>query len=372
MRKILHIIWDGNLGGVQRYVQKVITSTEWQNTQNTVLIITKPGEVINEKSLPGIEVISVKVRANFQLRKVYTAVRETVKRLGIEVIHCHCDTLLFMTQLRLFTDCKLVYTEHGDSFVRSKRKVLTELLWKWNGPLWDTIIQNSYYSEKEFVSRFPFLQGTVTVAPNPLLDKVEKEPKRVMSLKPQIGTIGRLSQVKGNDLFLESIPHILKIIPEAHFHIFGDGEEKFALENQALKNNIFSKISFHGYTDKPLEVMKSLDCVVVPSRKESFGLVALEAMAVGTPVAAFKGTGVNDFLREGQNGCMATMGDTVGLAGAVVRILKNPQRWGRMSNSGINMVAAQYSLKKHITSLEDIYEQLFTEQQEKTAYASHS
>lgn len=363
-KRIMHILWDGHHGGVQRYVQKVATSKLWAENEHFIVLLSEEGDILNTKQSMGIEIICLNISSKFQIRKCYDQIKRIINQRSIDLIHCHCDSLFILTQLRFLNNCKMIYTEHGDSFVRSDRQFVSELLWKINGSSWDKIILNSPHTKKLFSKKFPYLNPALEILSNPLLETTKRK-RRELNRKPRIGTLGRLVSVKGNDLFLKAASIISKSVPEATFHIYGDGEEKDKLQLQAYEQKLTSKVTFHGFTDTPLNEIQNLDCLVVPSRAESFGLVAVEALAVGTPVAAFSDTGVADFVIPKLNGSIAKMEDIQELAKSVQYILSNSDNWRRLSMNGMETVREHFSLENHINKLENIYDVVLHEEQQK-------
>ena len=108
------------------------------------------------------------------------------------------------------------------------------------------------------------------------------EPRR-------FGAIGRLDRQKGFDLLIDSFRALKRSDTELHF--FGTGDEEAVLRERASKD---SRIHFHGYTASPAKAMAQVDMVVMPSRWEAFGLVALESRAAGRPLALAPVDGLRD------------------------------------------------------------------------------
>ncbi|MCM8533483.1 MAG: glycosyltransferase family 4 protein [Lentisphaeraceae bacterium] len=363
IKNILHILWDGHHGGVQRYVQKVVTNKNWQHKKHTILLLSEEGELINTLDDIGIEVICLNIDSKYQILDCFEQIQDIVKSKRVDLIHCHCDSLFVLAQLRFIQNCKKIYTEHGDSFVRTGRKFLTKIIWRLNGSIWNKVILNSEYTKGKFLSKFPYLNNAVKVICNPLLESVT--PKiRKMSENPKVGTLGRLAKVKGNDLFLKAAKKVSIVAPNVTFHIFGDGEEKEQLEKQVNDLNLQEKVTFHGFTSNPIEKLQELDCLTVPSRAESFGLSAVESLAAGTPVAAFDQTGVADFVVTGKNGSLARMEDCDDLAKSIISIINDPSNWKNLSLKGIDTVSTKFCLVNHISKLEQTYNEVLHEKQQ--------
>ena len=117
--------------------------------------------------------------------------------------------------------------------------------------------------------------------------------------KPYLLGIGRLVRNKGFDLLIEAFSESADQ-EGPDLIIAGAGEERAALEQRVEELNLKSRVQFLGAAS-PHEVVKLMNgCigVVVPSRSESFGIVALEALAAGKPVLATKVDGLKEILTE--------------------------------------------------------------------------
>ncbi len=109
-----------------------------------------------------------------------------------------------------------------------------------------------------------------------------------------IGAFGRFDTQKGFDVL---IPAFLEADLEGvTLDIFGDGPMRAELENLAQGD---PRIVFHGFTDDPAGAMARVDAVAMPSRREPYGLVALEAMAAGRPLLVSRVDGLLDHSLNG-------------------------------------------------------------------------
>lgn len=121
--------------------------------------------------------------------------------------------------------------------------------------------------------------------------------------RPYILAYGRLTYNKGFDLLLEAFAQVCADYPELDLILAGEGEEKTRLQAQVARLKICDRVHFFGRATQE-EVVRLLNgsvAVVVPSRTESFGIVALEALAANKPVIATKVGGLPEFMNNETN-----------------------------------------------------------------------
>jgi glycosyltransferase involved in cell wall biosynthesis len=117
-------------------------------------------------------------------------------------------------------------------------------------------------------------------------------------LDPTCLFVGRMTRQKGPDLLIEAIPAVLKYHPSAKFILTGDGDLRGAVEHRAAQVGVAHACRFYGVFPRQeiIDIYKSVDCVVVPSRNEPFGIVVLEAWAAGKPVIGTMNGGPSELI----------------------------------------------------------------------------
>jgi glycogen synthase len=110
--------------------------------------------------------------------------------------------------------------------------------------------------------------------------------------------VGRMTSQKGPDLLVEAIPYVLKFHPSAKFILTGDGDMRGHVEHRARQLGIAHACRFYGVFPRQeiVDIYKSVDCVVVPSRNEPFGIVVLEGWAAGKPVVGTMNGGPSELI----------------------------------------------------------------------------
>lgn len=123
--------------------------------------------------------------------------------------------------------------------------------------------------------------------------------------------VGRLDPVKGVDTLIKAFRQITRT--DVRLAIVGDGSEREALEALAAGDD---RIVFMGYSTAPADWYRAADLLVIPSRREPFALVALEAMAAGTPILASDVDGFQEIFKDRRDVRFAE-GDAGAIAAAI-------------------------------------------------------
>ena len=143
---------------------------------------------------------------------------------------------------------------------------------------------------------------------------------------PLIGIVGRLQRWKGIHVFIEALPRVLETHPDAHGVIVGgkhDLEPDYPklLHDLILKHNLDDHITVAGFQENIPLWMQAMDIVVHASDHEPFGIVIVEAMALGKPVVAGASGGPKEIITPEENGLLAPYGDADTLARQIIRYL---------------------------------------------------
>lgn len=146
---------------------------------------------------------------------------------------------------------------------------------------------------------------------------------------PLIGIVGRLQRWKGMHTAIAALPEVRKRHPDAHLVIVGgkhDPEPRYEETLRALvqRLDLASAVTFAGFQPDVPRWMQAMDVIVHASDHEPFGIVVIEAMALGKPVVAGADGGPSEIITPGQDGLLAAYGDAPALARAIGRFLEDP------------------------------------------------
>ena len=202
---------------------------------------------------------------------------------------------------------------------------------------------------------------------------VEESRGRVAAALPELGVeegpgilfVGRLEQAKGADLLVRALP-LIESQPGASLWIVGGDErddgERARLRALAVKHGVEQRVKFVNAVDRQQlpDLYRAAAVCAVPSAYESFGLVAVEAMASGTPVAATRVGGLASTITHGKTGFLVGSRQPEEFASAIERLLGDEALRQRMGAAAAAEMAV-FSWRSVAQSILGVYEDLLNE-----------
>lgn len=210
--------------------------------------------------------------------------------------------------------------------------------------------------------------------------KIEFLPKDEARLKLKIfrpdfiiGTIANFYSTKGLEYLIEAISEIKKlrnleikktknpnfsISRFLNFSIFiiGDGAEREKLESKIAKYGLKNKIILLGQIQEAYKYMKAFDVFVLPSLKEGFPWVILEAMAAKVPIVATNVGALPEIIENNKNGILVEPKNPQQLAEAIQRLLENERIRQKLSLQAHQTVLFKFPVEKMIRETEELFE----------------
>jgi L-malate glycosyltransferase len=198
-------------------------------------------------------------------------------------------------------------------------------------------------------------------------DLYVRKPDLVAEMRPQFAApderlLVHLSNFRPVKRVLDVVEVFARVSREvpSRLMLIGDGPDRSAAEQLALRYNVQDRIHFLGKQDNVHELLPLADLMIMPSQMESFGLAALEAMACGVPAIATRVGGVPELIDDNVNGLLFPLGDVEDMARAAIALFNNSPHLAAMSQSARRTAQDHFCTTRIIPLYEDYYQRVLS------------
>ncbi|MBI3925959.1 MAG: glycosyltransferase family 4 protein [Armatimonadetes bacterium] len=276
--------------------------------------------------------------------------RGLIRKHRIEAVHCHATRDLVLAAAARKTLRKaprLVKSEH--TFLGKSRSGLCE--WAYGSA--DRVVCVSHALRDQMLQELGGDPAHFEVVPNGLeVDRVRPgyPAHRRLQEGRWVGVVSSMIEGKGQEDFLRAA----RALPAGvGLLLAGDGPERPGLERLAVELGL--EVWFPGFVPDPLAYLAGLEVVVVPSRRETFSLVCLEAMALARPLVATRTGGIPEVVEDGLTGTLVPPGDPAALGRAVVAYLDSSELAAGHGRQARLRAVERFSVEIMLDMLERIY-----------------
>jgi glycosyltransferase involved in cell wall biosynthesis len=291
-----------------------------------------------------------------------------IEKQGIDIVHCqlHKPTVygvlaVFMTGKTI----KVISHVRGLNRTRSfKRKLLNGILFRRisriiavSNAVRDDIVRTNLIS---YPDKVVTIYNGIDVKAFMDSDLTREEARTQLCLSDKdafvYGTVGRLSETKGQKVLLKAFARVYKKYPKSWLIITGKGRLELELRALSAELNIHERVVFLGYRTDILEVLKAYDVFVLPSIAEGLPGALLEAMATGIPVIASRVGGVPEILNDPSLGIMVSPSSTDELVSAMERLCSMDEMRRNMIGEALReRVLEEFTKEKMISAISREY-----------------
>jgi len=361
---LLELCMSPDLGGLELYMVRAAKALV--NDFKVISIIntdTKLEQYYNENH----KFIKIEKKSNLFMFGAAKKLAKIIDEEGVDIIHMHwTKDIPFVVLAKMLSKRKLNLVQTRNmTMTRFKDDFYHRLLYKNINLMLPVTYQVKEQLEKFIPSEIrPKIE--VLYMGSDSVDMIAEE--EVFGLKGElgfkensfnIGMVGRINKAKGQHLLIVALSYMEDETVEAYFvgHEMGEGyiEE---LKNLAETLGILSRVHFLGFMKNPHHFFQLCDAVVMASRRETFGLVVIEAMQVQTAVIGSNSGGVVEIIDDEKTGLLFEMGSAQSLAQNIQKLHNDPQFLNQLSLAGQKKCEEKFSNEKQFKKLSSILKDL--------------
>ena len=173
---------------------------------------------------------------------------------------------------------------------------------------------------------------------------------------PLIVCVARLQKEKDLDILIAAMAQVRAKFPTARCIIAGEGDERAVLAALTEKLDLSATVELAGFVDSAADLMSGADVFVLPSAKEPFGLVLLEAMALGAPIVAVNDGGPPEIMADKETGLLVPPRDVDAMANAIIEIVSDKSRAQKIGEAGRARYQAMFTRERMAQETRAVYE----------------
>jgi N-acetyl-alpha-D-glucosaminyl L-malate synthase BshA len=300
------------------------------------------------------------------------AIHDAARKQELDLVHVHyaiphaTSAWIAEEMLRGEQDLKIVTTLHGTDITLVGLHPSFQAITQFSILKSSGLTCVSQFLKDRTVEDFSVPRERIRVIPNfvdPEIFRRNKEPCHRATLAPHgeriIMHISNFRAVKRIPDVVEVFARLAAEVP-ARLVLVGDGPERPRAVERAEELGVDDQLLFLGKHQSVDELLACADLFLLPSKNESFGLAALEALSCGVPVIASRMGGLPEVVTHGETGFLFPMGNVEEMADAGLSLLKDPDRWTRFSEAARADAIDRFSNDRVVPMYEALYQEVLS------------
>ncbi|HPC95981.1 MAG TPA: glycosyltransferase family 4 protein [Sedimentisphaerales bacterium] len=359
--RVLHIIDHLGYGGAPFVVKNLVERMPADQVQSYVCAL-RP----NPRPLP-IDATTVTLKSGKYSLAAMRSVPKLCEEHRIDIVHAHLQKAVIVALLaRPRFTASLVLHEHGPVFRGGSGCVYRWTLRRF-GSRADAIIANSQAAAVAIRQAMSDSRLPVVIVAN-FIDLERFDPDRCdrrtvresLGLTEErfvVGFVGRLDRAKGVDLLVDAAARLPRDERSWCIYLLGDGPEKAALAKRIRRLGLERIVVLAGLHENTARVMRAFDLAVVPSRREAFGIAALELMRMRVPVIVSPVGGLPELVRDGETGIVLSRLDVETIAQEIRKLASDETLRDRLARRA-SEYAGRFDGISAVRQVVEVYQRL--------------
>jgi len=360
--------------GTESHVLELALGLQRKNI-GTHVICSLLSPLTSKVSAAGVTIIPFKKRGLVDWQTILMLCH-TIRSEKVDIIHVHNGTTALLASIALAVAKRgcCVMTQHfvepAHITLKGPRALLHRLAHRWVNRRINHFIAISEAVRQQMLERGDSATDRISVIPNGITipdlqiltpaSKIREELNIGADL-PLIVCVARLEREKDLASLITAMEKVVAINPAARCVVAGEGSKKSELLERIRQANLEGVVRLLGFRTDALSWINAGDIFVLPSLAEPFGLVILEAMALGKPVVATRAGGPLEIVVDGETGLFVPPSDPEALAQAIICLLKDPQSRERMGQKGRQRFLQKYTADRMVEATLAVYKKVMKE-----------
>lgn len=363
---ILELCLSPDLGGLELYMVRAAKALK--DDFNVISVINEDSK-LGQYYTQDDKYITIKKTHNLFMFSAAKKLAKLIDEENVKLIHMHwTKDMPFVVLAKLLSKSKpkLVQTRNM-TMTRFKNDMYHRLMYK----NMDLMLPVTYQVKEQLEKFIPedirpaikvLYMGSDKVQ---ILDNIQEDKlKKDLGFDENsfnIGMVGRINEAKGQHLLIKAVDLLVKKGLSVNAYFVGHAMQESYLQGlkQDVKDrDLQERVHFLGFMKNPHEFFQVCDAIVLASKRETFGLVLIEAMQVGTAVIGSNSGGVVEIIDDEKTGLLFENQNYESLAEAIDKYINSSELLKNIAIAGQNKCEEMFSNEKQFIKLKDIFKEL--------------
>ncbi len=359
---ILEICINNSLGGLELYFTRCAKYFTQSKNHHCIAVISNRSPLEKLLTEAGVKIFHLEKKNNYYPILASRKIAILIEQQNIDIVHVHHKydiALAVFARVFCKKKFKIIHTRQMElphKKVNPYHKKIYQQI--------DVFIAITEELKRDAEKNLSFIKdkiiklyyGVDKVEPN--LERIKQFLIKFPTNDFKIAMFSRIGNQKGHHRLINAIAILKSEGIKVQAYIFGhsmnDGYQETLLE-LINKLNLSDQVYWCGFQPKPSELMTAFDVILLPSNKETFGLVLAEAMQSGVSVIGSNTGGVPEIITEGKTGYMFTPENYSELAAKIKLMIDEPEKKKAMIKEALVYAQNNFNTQKHFEKLEEIF-----------------
>lgn len=359
---IVHICSGDLWAGAEQMIYTLLAGLRQQQRYNLLAISMTHGTLSRKLAEIGVESYVID-ESTCSLSTIVGRAYQLLRKRNVGLIHTHRykENVVGGILGKLLGVRALMSTVHGlpepasekvSCMPRLKEELNRYVLSNW----YSCVVAVSLDLEKQLRATGKFDRCNIAVVHNGVPSVTPSVQEKSIERKLQIGTAGRLVEVKDFNLFIDVAAGVLQEVSNVQFRILGDGPLKQHLTERVQELGLVDTVVFEGYSEDAHAFYDEIDIYLNTSIHEGLPLSILEAMAKGRPVVAPMVGGIPEIIINGQDGFLVNSRDSKAFAEKCLLLVRDGQLMEIMGKNAHRKIQDKFSSARMVQAYGELYE----------------
>jgi sugar transferase (PEP-CTERM/EpsH1 system associated) len=350
---VAHVVLALDVGGLERNVINQVREGHRFGQTVAVVCLERPGAMAPQVEALGAPVVSLSKRPGLR-PSASVGLYRVFRRLCPDVVHTHqLATLLYAGPAARAAGVPLVvHTEHGREDYAGRRRT------RWLGRVAGLGAARFFCLTEDMAShvaahrivperKLRVIRNGIDLARFQAPCGDREGLRRSLDIPGDslvVGTVGRLTEVKRQDVLIRAFAAVARSRPDAHLVVVGGGPLMAELRGLADLLGVGPRVHLVGFQAATERYLGAFDVFALTSRSEGMPQSVLEASVAGLPVVASRVGGLPEVIEEGRTGLLVAPGDVAELTAALLRVAGDPDFAAGLGRAGRRRVEALFDV----------------------------